>query len=300
MKISVVIPTYNDHVWLSRAIDSVLNQTYKPHEIIVVDDGSQTGDAQSIVEKNFNAYRNSIKFYRKNNGGAASARNYGVEKASGEFVGFLDADDYWLENNLKIKAKLIDSCGYDYFGIYSNFEYSNNGKPARFISIDGKLNPDDIGKINCYPGGVHCYIIRRETILNIGGFDEGLPINEDFDLILRMIQAGHKGKGTSEVGFVRNMRYGSLTRNDDLFAKYEKNAKFMSKAKSNGYFSKSEYMRREKNNYLALAKNLFKANKGKKYVLRALNCAFLKSSPSNAREVSAYIYMYYLKIVAGH
>ena len=96
--VSVVIPFYNNISWLNEAIESVLAQEYNDYEIIVVNDGSKE-DVSEFLYK----YGSLIKYCYKENGGAASARNKGIQLACGKYVAFLDSDDLWKENKLSIQ-----------------------------------------------------------------------------------------------------------------------------------------------------------------------------------------------------
>jgi glycosyltransferase involved in cell wall biosynthesis len=93
--ISVIIPTYNSGVFIGEAIQSVLRQTCTDYDIIVIDDGS-TDNTRGIIENNFPQ----VRYFYIQNQGAASARNYGIRRARGEFIAFLDADDLWLPEKL--------------------------------------------------------------------------------------------------------------------------------------------------------------------------------------------------------
>lgn len=108
-KVSVIIPTYNRAKYISRAIDSVLAQTYKDWELIIVDDGS-TDNTREVVEPYLKDKR--IKYVWKQNGGVSSARNKGLDIATGEFVAFLDSDDFYmpekLEKSLKVFTEYLD------------------------------------------------------------------------------------------------------------------------------------------------------------------------------------------------
>ncbi len=92
-KVSVIVPVYNVEKYLKRCINSILNQTLQDIEIIFVDDGS-TDSSKIIIEEKLNLYREKIKYYYKENGGLSSARNYGIPYARGEYIAFLDSDDY--------------------------------------------------------------------------------------------------------------------------------------------------------------------------------------------------------------
>src|SRR5215831_9468158 len=100
--VSVVIPTYNNARFLPEALDSLLGQTYRDFELIVVDDGS-TDDTLEVLKP----YRHLIRYVRKENGGPASARNLGIRHASGELIAFQDADDIWLPDKLQLQVDYL-------------------------------------------------------------------------------------------------------------------------------------------------------------------------------------------------
>lgn len=116
--ISVIIPFYHHASWLCEAVDSVLAQTYKNIEIIVINDGSPEDVSGFLAE-----YGDKITYFYQENQGPAAARNLGIEKAKGEYVAFLDSDDLWLPDKLKIQiAKMQEynavwsCCSYETFG----------------------------------------------------------------------------------------------------------------------------------------------------------------------------------------
>lgn len=106
--ISVIIPTYNTKIYIDNAIDSVLNQTYKNFEIIVVDDGSTDGTSEYLADK----YSNQISLIKQNNGGLANARNTGIINSKGDLIQFLDADDVLEPQKFEKSIKKIEE-GYD-------------------------------------------------------------------------------------------------------------------------------------------------------------------------------------------
>lgn len=95
-KVSVIVPVYNVEKYLTKCLDSLVNQTLEAIEIIVVNDGSKD-DSQKIIDKFQEKYPQKIKGYRKENGGLSDARNFGIDKSVGEFIGFVDSDDYVTE-----------------------------------------------------------------------------------------------------------------------------------------------------------------------------------------------------------
>ena len=100
-KISVIVPVYNVEKYIGKCLDSLVNQTLSDIEIIVVNDGSHD-NSQKIIDKYVKRYPDKIKSYIKENGGQGSARNYGLEKANGEYIGYVDSDDYIKSNMYEI------------------------------------------------------------------------------------------------------------------------------------------------------------------------------------------------------
>src|SRR2546425_4156042 len=96
--VSVVIPVYNGEQYLAEAIQSVLDQTYRNFEVIVVDDGSTDGSA-SVVKK----YGETIRYVHHSNGGVCKTRNTGIAVTQGTYLGFLDQDDLWLPDKLAVQ-----------------------------------------------------------------------------------------------------------------------------------------------------------------------------------------------------
>lgn len=108
IKLSIIIPIYNVEKYLSKCLNSILEQTYKEIEIILVNDGS-TDNSKDIAVSYCERFPNIFKYFEKDNGGLSSARNFGLEKISGDFVGFLDSDDY-IDNDLyEIMINSLDS-----------------------------------------------------------------------------------------------------------------------------------------------------------------------------------------------
>lgn len=102
IKVSVIIPAYNVEYYIERSIVSVLNQKFKPFEIVVVDDGS-TDDTAKIVEK----FKNDVLYIYQKNAGSSSARNLGINKAKGNWIAFLDSDDEWVDSHLLNFSKTL-------------------------------------------------------------------------------------------------------------------------------------------------------------------------------------------------
>ena len=105
-KISVLLSSYNHASYLKKSIDSILNQTYSDFELIIIDDGSK--DNTFNICNEYAAKDARVKTYRKENGGVSSARNYGLNIANGEYVGFVDADDGVSEKYMQVLFPLME------------------------------------------------------------------------------------------------------------------------------------------------------------------------------------------------
>lgn len=106
-KVSVIVPVYNAERFIEVGINSVLNQTYKNIELLLIDDGSKDSSL-SILKKYEKKHKDIIKVFHKKNSGVGDTRNYGIEKSSGDYITFMDADDYLDENYIEIMMKTID------------------------------------------------------------------------------------------------------------------------------------------------------------------------------------------------
>lgn len=192
--ISVIIPTYNCAKWICDAIDSVIRQTYKNIEIIVVDDGSTDNTANLLTKK----YGTRIVYIYQENSGPSKARNTGLSCANGKYVQFLDADDILLPNKILLHVQCLES-ELEYSAVYSDFEYITEkddltvvvSSPTYFKQayatgdIFGRLLNGNF--IVC-----HALLLKLEDIKSVGMFNENLNACEDFDLWLRMSAQGHK------------------------------------------------------------------------------------------------------------
>lgn len=124
-EVSVIIPFYAGVDWLKEAVDSVLSQTYKDYEIIVVNDGSPENVTEFLEQ-----YFKKIKYIKKVNGGPSTARNVGIDAATGKYIAFLDSDDRWLPKKLETQLEYMKKndviwsyCGYRTFGVGKSVEY---------------------------------------------------------------------------------------------------------------------------------------------------------------------------------
>lgn len=182
IKVSVIVPVYNVEEYLARCLDSLVNQSLKDIEIIVVNDGSPD-NSQKIIDNYCKKYKN-IKSFIKENGGVSDARNFGIEKAQGEYIAFVDGDDY-VSNDMY--QKMYDKAKLGNFDIVVcdlNYVYEN-GEIKR---VSSKIEKDtvDIKKtyVNMYPC-VWNKIFKRE-LFNTGiRFKKGVWF-EDVDFLYKI------------------------------------------------------------------------------------------------------------------
>lgn len=286
---TVIITTYNDSVAdLRCALKSTINQSLPPKQILVVDDGSDTNTAEMVVLSEQADSIVPITLLLKKNGGPSSARNYGLQHCSTTYVAFLDSDDEMLESNIETKQSCLKSLGDDYFGVYGTYK-KNPGGLHNYMDHDGLLDTDLVGKTEGIPGGVPAYLFRTKHLSDIGGFDECLVSNEDFDLIIRLAKKRLKIKGNLGAGFIRNYRYGSVSRNNKYFETYTAINNFLDKAEINDYFSKGEIAARKKSNEISLGRKLLKKSGLRKQGLSHLNRGFDFSNPKGKKQYIGFI-----------
>lgn len=197
-KVSVILPTYNRAASIDRAIESVLNQTYRDFELIIVDDGS-TDDTEEVV-KRFSDDR--VHYTRHQvNRGASAARNIGLEMAKGELIAFQDSDDEWLSHKLQRQVEIFDTASYEVGVVYGDMnvidEYGKEylWKPIQFTPEDGIVYDRLLSNLVQLTGEMNfrgsaitfvTSVIRKNCFCDVGGFDESLPRWIDMDLFIRI------------------------------------------------------------------------------------------------------------------
>lgn len=183
--ISVVLPTYNRAFCISQSIESVLNQTFKDFELIIVDDNSND-NTEDIVD-NFNDQR--IRYFKLPiNKGACYARNFGIYKANFEFVAFQDSDDIWLPEKLQIQYDALSKHISSYAMVFCSFIKKSGDKK---IIVPTRNLKETTG--NFFHSLIKGNFISTQTILckksiltDLEGFDESFPALQDWDLCLRI------------------------------------------------------------------------------------------------------------------
>ncbi len=203
IEVSTIIPTYNRRELVIRAIDSVLAQTHRIDEIIVIDDGSIDGTGEALRER----YGDRIRYVRQANAGVSAARNHGLRLAKGRYIALLDSDDEWLPEKTERQVALlqanpgfgmvlcdvrcVDATGATIEIVHRRDVIREDGPALRWVLRSPALAPASA-------------IMRREVYEDIGGFDENLRTAEDIDFHLRV--ARRWPMGVVEAPLVRTLR----------------------------------------------------------------------------------------------
>jgi glycosyltransferase involved in cell wall biosynthesis len=195
--VSAIVASYNRAHIVGEAIESILRQSYKNIEILVVDDGSTDDTVTKLA-----CYGDSIRVITQKNGGPGAARNRGLKESTGELIAFLDSDDLWLPHFIERQVRLLERAG-------SNVACSLSNAKLQFAS--GKLSTSFDFALFEVPNGESIWlnpgevlatrsvmftqmvVARRTALERVGGFDESLWSLEDYDLALKLSLQGPWG-----------------------------------------------------------------------------------------------------------
>lgn len=214
--VTVVIPFYNDP-YISQAIQSVLEQSYEPTEIIVVDDGS-TVHADLLTP-----YLPYIHYLGKSNGGTASALNHGIRHASGQYIAWLSSDDMFYRD--KIDTQLHFMLDQNAPISYTNFNYIDSS--GQITGIGGAhVYGSDLefrrGFLNGNPVNGCTVMIRRDLFYAVGLFNEAFPYTHDLEFWHRVILCGFRFPFLNEclTAYRRHMAMGTILLNEVIQQEY--------------------------------------------------------------------------------
>lgn len=197
-RFTVIIPAYNAEAFIDRAIESVLTQTWPAHEIIVVDDGSEDGTAAVVA-----GFGTSVRYVFQNNTGVSAARNTGAQAATGDWLAFLDADDWYYPDRLKWHAEWIKqdnrldflTGNYDYQRADGSQMSSSMEKHAAGRAMLAKAAgaPNVVMTANEFDpfvtdhfGDTHTLSVPRATFLKLGGYPTGYRVCEDVYFLVKL------------------------------------------------------------------------------------------------------------------
>lgn len=191
--ISVVIPVHNRADLIAPALDSVFIQTYRPLELIVVDDGSSDGTSDVVrdwINAHADADQFSARLIAQEKAGGNAARNRGIAESKGEFIAFLDSDDRWLAEKLQKQIVKFDDpaaggvyCGVQHIDLATGsvLESSSRDYPSGWL-LDQLLVRDVTAQTSAF-------IVRRSVFDQVGVFDVNLPARQDWDMWIRLASA---------------------------------------------------------------------------------------------------------------
>lgn len=232
-RFSVIIPAYNAAGTLARAIDSVLTQAWPAFEIIVIDDGSM--DATAAVAA---SYGEKIRYLRQDNAGVSAARNHGARIASGDWLAFLDADDWYYLDRLKRHGEWIArdasldflTGDYEYRDISGallgcSMESKASGRAMLIKAADSREVVMQEAEFEAFIadhfGDTHTLSLPRATFLELGGYPLGFKVCEDAYLLTRLVARSRRVGVVCEPLAVYLIHAASATRADPVRAQFE-------------------------------------------------------------------------------
>lgn len=213
MLVSVIIPTYGRALYIETAIQSVIEQTYKDIEIIVVDDNGLGTEIQKATQKIVEKFDNIIYIPLATNSGGAVARNVGISKAGGKWVTFLDDDDFFLPNYIEKMVAEIERCRFpvvyeaQWYCLKNEIAFCSKKQP---IKIEGRIWE----KVLCANVPISIFLLfDREQILKNQLFDETFRAYDDYDFWLNLSKEFPFGCVTEPLTVVRRENNGHLSTN---------------------------------------------------------------------------------------
>ena len=206
--VSVIIPTYKRPDFLSRAVNSVLNQTYSNVEVIVVDDNNPDTEGRVQTETIMEQYADNPKvryIKHEHNKNGSAARNTGARNANGQYVAFLDDDDEFLPDKIGCQIKRLQSLSDDYAVCYSKFALvtDNGHQHLSTETREGNLYLQAITQDLMIAAGSNL-IVKKDAFDDISGFDESFSRNQDVEFLVRLLKK-YKIAYSDELGLLVNV-----------------------------------------------------------------------------------------------
>ncbi|MCS0670398.1 glycosyltransferase family 2 protein [Cytobacillus firmus] len=209
--VSVIIPTYRRPLKLSRAIDSVLNQTYSDIEIIVVDDNNPNTDERIETEELMKKYsgEEKVKYVKhKYNKNGSAARNTGFKNSTGNYIMFLDDDDEFLPSKVEVQVNCLEQRDSSWGACYTKYKRLRNGKIDTVCAEnrEGNLYFDELCR-NLFIQAGSNLMIRRDVYEELDGFDESFQRNQDIEFAVRLLKK-YKLAYVDEMGLIYHRHSG--------------------------------------------------------------------------------------------
>lgn len=227
-KVSIVIPVYNGSNYMREAIDSALAQTYKNIEVIVVNDGSNDGGKTETIAK---SYGDRIRYFKKENGGVATALNLAIKKAEGEYISWLSHDDVYYPHKVEAQIAQLASGEKDIV-LYGDFDIIDGESRLKRSIRKGYVDPDHFRFALTISHPIHgcTALVPKRCFEEFGFFDETLRTTQDYDMWFRMAKKYRfvhmpikliKSRSHAQQG-TRAMKALRIAECNDLFIKFLK------------------------------------------------------------------------------
>ena len=190
--VSVVVPVYNRREIICETLDSVFNQSYRPIELLIVDDGSSDGTGEVTKEWGHKKHSDqfSINLLFQSNKGVSAARNTGMEKAIGEYIQFLDSDDLIFPEKIEKQVEVLRD---NPLSSYCWSKTSQINSEGRELARLGKPIRDRIAEIPEHNWHISSLLLRKEILKDVGGFSEDLTNSNDWEFAARVKAFGGEG-----------------------------------------------------------------------------------------------------------
>ena len=217
-KLSIIVPVYNTEKHLKKCFDSIINQNNSEIEIVVINDGS-TDNSETIIKEYTDKYKDIFKYYKKDNTGVADTRNFGIEKATGEYIMFLDSDDYidqkLYDNIKKYIDENVELIKYKMQRVDENDKLLEIVPGATFDEITGEEGFNRLYGTDVLLDSPCVYVIKKDIFeRNNLKFKVGTE-HEDFGLIPFVIVLAKSMVSTNFYGYYYVQSQGSLMRNEN-------------------------------------------------------------------------------------
>jgi len=179
--VSVIIPTFNRRDLVVEAVRSVLDQTFRDLEAVVVDDGSEDGTRDAVEALGDER----VRYVRKPHSGIASTRNRGIREARGALLAFLDSDDLWVRDKLEKQLPLLEGeAGF----VYARYRSVHDGVTLRSKPVGGPSGRILLALLNRIFVQTSTAVVKREAIEAVGPFDESYRYSDEYDFFLRLAE----------------------------------------------------------------------------------------------------------------
>lgn len=190
--ISVVMPVYNNEAYIERTLDTIFMQSRLPMEVVIVDDGSKD-KTMKVIKKYMDGHpeaKTRIKIFEQKNLGAGAARNKGIQNARGNWIMFLDSDDLWEKEKIRIVETTIRENPWANVVTHDEYEImEDNLEHQKYMPHHKKYQKNKNLFLQLYKGNLFstsCMTIQKKVLVKVGGFDESLLSAQDYDLWIRV------------------------------------------------------------------------------------------------------------------